>query len=422
MKKVLWLCNNPTPKASKAFGWNSIALGGWLIWLSETLSREREVKLYFAFLSKEVKTITKEVAGNVLYYAVPNISKCAWEYCSKFEENFSKLLVEIEPDIIHIWGTEYQHSLAMIKACETSGYLDKCVVSIQGLVGIYAKYYFGSLSDDEKRVITLRDIVKKDTLHIQQKHFAMRGVFEIEALRKVKHVIGRTDWDFALVRQVNPNATYHVNNENLRDVFYSAQWSYDDCQKHSIFISQAQYPIKGLDVVLKALPEVLKYYPNTKVYVSGAQVIYGSKFKKTSYEKILVRLIEKYELQDTVCFVGMKNEEQMVEEYLKANIFVCPSAIENSPNSVGEAMMIGTPVIASYVGGTNCLLTHNAEGFLYQADADYMLAHYILKVFSDSKRTIEFSQEARKHAQQTHDRTKNYQELLKIYALISEEN
>lgn len=120
-------------------------------------------------------------------------------------------------------------------------------------------------------------------------------------------------------------------------------------------------------------------------------------------------------MNDHVEFVGMLDEGKMVEEYLKANIFVCPSAIENSPNSVGEAMLLGVPVIASNVGGTNCLLEHNKEGFLYQADADYMLAFYIKKLFASKDLALAFSKAARTHASKTHNREQNYKTLLEIY-------
>jgi glycosyltransferase involved in cell wall biosynthesis len=39
--------------------------------------------------------------------------------------------------------------------------------------------------------------------------------------------------------------------------------------------------------------------------------------------------------------------KKMITEYRNAHIFICPSSIENSPNSLGEAQLIGVPVIAA---------------------------------------------------------------------------
>ena len=69
----------------------------------------------------------------------------------------------------------------------------------------------------------------------------------------------------------------------------------------------------------------------------------------------------------------------MKERFLKSNVFVSPSTIENSPNSLGEAMLLGIPCISSDVGGVKNLLKHEEEGYVYQTDAPYMLAYYVKK-------------------------------------------
>jgi glycosyltransferase involved in cell wall biosynthesis len=43
----------------------------------------------------------------------------------------------------------------------------------------------------------------------------------------------------------------------------------------------------------------------------------------------------------------------MKSEYLNCKVFVSPSPIENSPNSVWDAEILGVPTVASYVGGHN---------------------------------------------------------------------
>ena len=94
-------------------------------------------------------------------------------------------------------------------------------------------------------------------------------------------------------------------------------------------------------------------------------------------------LIKKYSLQNNIIFTGILNEKEMKQKFLESHIFVSSSAIENSPNSVGEAMVLGIPIISSYVGGVPDMIEHKKEGYLYQPDAPYMLAHYIDLLFSD---------------------------------------
>ena len=94
------------------------------------------------------------------------------------------------------------------------------------------------------------------------------------------------------------------------------------------------------------------------------------------------------------------------------------SSIENSPNSVGEAMLLGVPTVTSDVGGVKNMLEHNKEGFIYQADAPYMLAYYVCRIFDEAQMVSEFSKNAKKHAQITHNREANLETMLNIYKEI----
>ena len=140
--------------------------------------------------------------------------------------------------------------------------------------------------------------------------------------------------------------------------------------------------------------------------------------KISSYGKYLKELIKRYNLQDSVVFTGLLDEKQMCERYLRSHVFVCPSSIENSPNSLGEAMIFGVPCVASDVGGVTDLLTHKEEGFVYQTDAPYMLAYYVCEIFANDELALQFSVKARGHAMRTHDREMNNQAMVSIYKNI----
>ena len=129
--------------------------------------------------------------------------------------------------------------------------------------------------------------------------------------------------------------------------------------------------------------------------------------------------IKKYNLEKNVVFLGALDEKAMCERYLKSHVFISPSSIENSPNSVGEAMILGTPTVTSDVGGVKTLFRHNEDGFIYQADAPYMLADCIIKIFESDELAKVFSENARKHASVTHNRENNLKTMIKIYEEIS---
>ena len=142
------------------------------------------------------------------------------------------------------------------------------------------------------------------------------------------------------------------------------------------------------------------------------------RIKITNYGKYIKELIEQNDLQNCVVFTGVLDEKKMCEQFLKAHVFVCPSSIENSPNSLGEAMLLGVPCVASDVGGITDMITHKQEGFVYQSDAPYMLAYYVCEIFQHQDLAESLSKKAREHALKTHNRENNLLRLLEIYTNI----
>ena len=170
--------------------------------------------------------------------------------------------------------------------------------------------------------------------------------------------------------------------------------------------------------MLEAMADIVKKYPDAKLYTTGKNPLtlsFKEKLRQGYYSKYLGKLIKKYHLENNVEFLGFLDEEKMCKQYLKSHAFVCCSSIENSPNSLGEAMILGVPCVSSDVGGVKNLMTHEKEGFIYQADAPYMLSYYIQKIFEDDKLSLDFSNNAKLHANKTHNPDENFKQLLNIY-------
>ena len=219
--------------------------------------------------------------------------------------------------------------------------------------------------------------------------------------------------------ELAPQAAYHFNNETLRDEFYTGEWSLNSCEPHSLFCSQAHVPLKGLHLLLQALAIVRKRYPDVKLYVGRKDYGRIPPLARNAYERYIHRLLRENDLYDHVVFTGSLNAQQMKERYLKSQVFVLPSSIENSPNSLGEAMLLGVPCIASDVGGVRCLMTHGVEGLIYPADDPHLLAHDICEMFAHPEKAAQMARAGREHAGKTHDAQKNLEILHQIYTEIA---
>ena len=244
---------------------------------------------------------------------------------------------------------------------------------------------------------------------------------ETKALEKLRHVIGRTGWDRRCALSIHPELSYHFCNETLRETFYEGRWDYGSCQKHRIFASSCSYPIKGFHYLLEAFAQVVQAYPDATLAVTGRSFLASDlkgKLCQGSYEKYLGALAKKYHLEDKLLFLGDLSAGEMKQAFLDSNVFVLSSTLENSPNSLGEAMLLGVPSVAADVGGVRDLMEHGTEGLVYEAGDVQALAEHILRMFGMGEAASALGEAARSHALQTHDPETNLRELMKIYEEI----
>jgi glycosyltransferase involved in cell wall biosynthesis len=160
--------------------------------------------------------------------------------------------------------------------------------------------------------------------------------------------------------------------------------------------------------VLKALTYIREYYPNVQLRIAGPDITkyrtWREKINISGYGYFLKRLIKNNKLYKQVTFTGILNENKMAEEYRNAHVFICPSSIENSPNSLGEAQMIGTPCVASFVGGIPDMIQDGENGLLYRFDDYVMLAFQVIKIFSSDSLAKTLSNKGRIVAAERHNR------------------
>ena len=453
--RVLWICNKMLPRIGDKLNIPTGNKEGWLNTLSDNLIKKCEediengvpkkdcLVLGVAFPVAKDKSSYHENVDGLEAYGFYEDTDHPEIYDSKLEDRFRNIFASFKPDMIHIFGTEFPHTLAATKAFRNPSHT---LIGIQGLCSEYALGFKDGIPEKIVNRYTLRDFLKKDNIELQYQKFVKRGSYERQAIKLAGHIAGRTDWDYEATRKVNPDSQYHVLHETLRSTFGTPSgWDYDNCSRHTIFVSQGDYPIKGLHILLRALPKVVEEYPDLELRVSGNCIldINGSpegvtyknakkNLKKTilisSYGKYLKDLIAEGNLQTRVCFLGSINAEAVKKELLNAGLYCMPSIMENSSNALGEAMLMGVPVVAANTGGTASMIEPDTEGVLYECLDEVALADSIIKVFkaydnpkesgsADIRRQVV---KAKEHAMRSHDGDKNTSELISLYKEICE--
>jgi len=416
--KVLWLCNYPTKDICDHLKIEATVNEGWLLNLSRSLIILQGIEIVFVFPNRSGDCFQSGKCDFATFYMFPNIGRESISSAT-IEMNFMEILRKENPDVIHIMGTEFPHSLLMISSAEKCDLLDRTIVSIQGMTSFIAKHYLIGIPSQIISRMSLADIVFHTGLKDQKINMEKRGENEKKVISKTKHIMGRTEWDKACTLSINPNIYYHHGGEILRECFYNGKWNLEKMDKHRVFVSQAHYTIKGLHLILAAFKDIVKDYPDAKLYIGGSDIYSGPLWKKGSYAKYIRNFIEKNNLTDKVFFLGKLSAEEMKEQYLKANVYVLGSTIENSPNSLAEAMILGTPIVASYVGGVPDMVNHGKEGYLYPCNEPYMLAYYVKKIFVDRDLAVAMSKCASDRAKKEHDISTIVNEFINIYNLLS---
>ena len=408
--RILWIINNPLPEAKELLQggrYESDATGSWVCALAERVACWEGVSLFVASPSSEVQSPTRLQGKMMVHWLLPIGSVAEWTLVQR----------DSCPAVVHIHGTEKPFGLSYVNQFGR----EHVVVSLQGMVSEISKYYYAGMTfRDRLRCVTVRDVVRKDTTWHRFKRMCQQADRECELLRKVHHVIGRTDWDREVALRINPDLHYHFCNELLRTPFYKGDWSIDTCTPHRIFVGQGNYPLKGLHVLLRVLPNILDRYPDTTVHVAGPDVVSGndlrSKILRQGYGRFVRILLRHYHLRDCVTFIGPSSAETMRNELLAAQVCLSTSSIENSSNMICEAQLLGVPCVASAVGGTQTLIPDSRCGRCYAFGDTEALSQAVMDTFSQPfanayMRTV---------AQQRHNPDQMLHDQMEIYQSVSQ--
>ena len=410
--KVLLLVNILMPAQCVYFNKPIIPVGGWIEGLMWGFNGS-DVDLLICTPTPNVKEEVFFEQDNIGYIAVPS---------NDLENRFKATLERHKPDLIHIFGTEMKHSLQMLRVADTR----RTMVQIQGLAFEYGQLFLSGLPAQFQLQKSKKERVAKKrgmgSAFSQQLQLEQAGKDEKEALSLSRHVLGHTSWDKTWSAQLAPQARYHSFPETLRREFYSGKWTWENCRPYSIFVSQAASPIKGFHMLMQALPGLVSDFPDTHVYVSGFYPHSGI-LSRFDYYNFLIDELRQNGLLDHVSFLGVLPPKEMKKQYLASNVFASCSIIENESNSVSEAKILGTPVVASYVGGVVDRIEDGIDGLFYPFNQPNMLREKIATIFRDPQFAQSLSRNAQKNARKLNDSPKAMQEVLTIYrAVLSEAN
>lgn len=404
--KVLWTVNTVLPDIAKEIGYKQGHAISWVDAMKTKLieSKENIELIIVCNGGNKLNELIKLQNEGIIYYVIPSYKK--------IKENWDTILEEVKPNLIHIYGTERRHNMYLIDKYKDS---IPMIISLQGILSEYVKHYFAFIPfKDIVMNYTLKDIMTGGIIGGKVK-FYIQSIYEKKMLRSVKFLEGRSDWDKAISSKINPYAKYYDCPRMIRKNFFGYKWNFEKCEKYTIFVHQGNYPIKGLHFMLEALAIVKLKFPNVTLYISGNNILESNSIFDDGYTRYIRTKIKKLELEQNIIFTGFLNADKLAEKLSEMHICAIPSAIENAPNALAEAMIVGTPCVASYVGGNAQMLDYGDAGLMYCYYEPQMLASRIIDMFEHKDKIIEISNRASDLAKYRHDPDCLVKKLLTIY-------
>lgn len=415
--KILWTVNLIPAELAHRLKIKSDVLGGWVESMASILRQREDVSLSIACKTEPQNVFSEEVNG-IHYFSMGYNGKTGLD---RLQMRCAEIIDAVQPDIIQIEGTEFLHAKAMLLAGKQAKI--PTVVSMQGILNGQYQYQCGQLPiDDMMFSASLTNIFAAWILRLRKtRWYAPRMKPEREIIQQADYFLGRTTWDRAHTYRLNPRAKYFSCNRNLREPFYRTGWDIREMERHTIYVGNGYYALKGLQYVVEALPELIREYPDVKVYVAGTPPFQKNDkraFFKKGFGAYLQKRIRDLDVGDHLVFTGPLKAEQVAQRLAHVHAYVLCSAAENSPNTLGEAMLIGTPCVSAYVGGASDMATDGKEALFYRNDDPALLAWNIKRIFDNDELALELSKNGKVRAAITHDPKRNEDQLYRVYGEI----
>jgi glycosyltransferase involved in cell wall biosynthesis len=177
--------------------------------------------------------------------------------------------------------------------------------------------------------------------------------------------------------EVIPNPTPAVPPER--------QWSLQNSAPHKMLYVGRFERLKGPDVVLKAFVRIKRELPNAILYFVGPDLGFKDDAGKTwSIPEYLDARIPP-DIRPGIAVLGIQTAAQIEKLRRECRVAIVSSRQENFPLAVAESLCMGSPTVATNVGGIPELIRDEVEGLLFCTEDDNHLALQVLRVMKNDQ-------------------------------------
>ncbi len=172
-------------------------------------------------------------------------------------------------------------------------------------------------------------------------------------------------------------------------------WNNETCDKSTILFVGRFDEVKGGDVVLRAFSELVRTRPGLQLIFVGPDTGARMKNGETANFHEFVRSELTVEAASRIHYYGPLPRSEIETLRRKATLTVAASRYETFGNAVGEAMAIGSPIIATSVGGVPELLENQRNAILIEPANPTALASACVTMLDNPQHAVQLGKQAR---------------------------
>lgn len=390
-------------------------IAGWQDSLEELIHKYTDIELGVAFESK--KEAVKKIIDGITYFPIHPQYTLKEKIENRYTWKISKdkliplavnIIKEFKPELIHVFGSEWCWG-------QVASYVSvPVIIHMQGSMPAYVNALYPPNYNKWDQILCARlNLTQQIKMWFSRHKYITWKAQEENTLRVVDFYMGRTEWDYNMIKLYNPTAHYFHCDEVLRPTFINStkHWKPSISKKIRIVTTGCSSLWKGCDTILKTAHLLRERNIDFEWFIAGNMPM-----------KQLIERKEKLKFsQENINILGFLNANKLQELLLSCDMYVHTAYIDNSPNSICEAQYLGLPIIATYVGGIPSIVKNNKEGFLIPANDPYTLTQTIIELSVNKQLQMELGAASVERAKMRHNPHRILEQLLSCYDAVLKE-
>jgi glycosyltransferase involved in cell wall biosynthesis len=316
----------------------------WLPQIAEAWNGQSEVEIHWVVMSDSLQERRDVSEWGQMFHVLPTSQRGRATTLFRADRKaINAVLDEIQPDLVHGWGTEDVYGMAAVLSGRPN------IVSMQGILSYYAL----------KNRMPARSY--------------LQAMLELFILWKAGRVTTESEWGRDVVMKRNPFAKVKIVEYGVQQVFFETKWQPEEKTPFALFVGGIS-PRKGIQDLVGAFRDP-KLLGKELVVIGGRVGVWSENVQKNGPSNIR--------------WLGRKTAEETAQYMSKAWCLILPTRADTSPNVVKEARVVGLPVITTRNGGQASYVRDGEDGYFVECGNVNGLIQKIRKVlgcFSEAKK------------------------------------